>query len=29
MARLDELVENFEMIDGQYTSLKDYLKRFL
>ena len=29
MARLDELAENFEMIDGQYSSLKDYLRRFL
>ncbi|MCX6672414.1 MAG: threonine synthase [Methanothrix sp.] len=29
MARLDELEENFEMIDGQYASLKDYLRRFL
>jgi threonine synthase len=29
MARLDELVETFEKIDGQYASLKDYLKRFL
>ncbi|MEI8002916.1 MAG: threonine synthase, partial [Methanothrix sp.] len=29
MARLDELEENFERIDGQYASLKDYLMRFL
>ena len=29
MARLDELEENFEMMDGQYSSLKDYLRRFL
>jgi threonine synthase len=29
MARLDELEENFEKIDGQYTSLKDYLRRFI
>jgi threonine synthase len=29
MARLDELEENFEMMDGQYASLKDYLRRFL
>ena len=29
MARLDELEENFEKIDGRYTSLKDYLRRFL
>jgi len=29
MARLDELVENFEKMDGQYASLKDYLMRFL
>ena len=24
-----ELEENFEMMDGQYSSLKDYLRRFL
>ena len=29
MARLDELEENFEKMDGQYASLKDYLRRFL
>ena len=29
MARLDELEENFERIDGQYASLKDYLMHFL
>lgn len=29
MARLDELTEKFENIDGQYASLKDYLGRFL
>jgi threonine synthase len=29
MALLDELEENFERIDGQYASLKDYLMRFL
>jgi threonine synthase len=28
MARLDELEENYEKIDGQYASLKDYLRRF-
>ncbi|MGV8174786.1 MAG: threonine synthase [Methanothrix sp.] len=29
MARLDEREENFERIDGQYASLKDFLKRML
>ena len=29
MARLDDLEEKFEKIDGQYSSLKDYLRRFL
>jgi threonine synthase len=29
MARLDELEENFENMDGQYSSLKNYLRRFL
>ncbi len=29
MARLDELQESFETMDGQYASLKEYLKRFL
>jgi threonine synthase len=29
MARLDELEESFERLDGQYASLKDYLRRFL
>ncbi len=29
MARLEELEENFERIDGQYASLKDFLKRML
>ncbi len=29
MARLDELEESFEMMDGQYASLKEYLRRFL
>jgi len=29
MARLDELEEKFEMMDGQYASLKEYLRRFL
>ena len=29
MARLDELVESFERMDGRYASLKEYLKRFL
>jgi threonine synthase len=29
MARLDELVESFERMDGRYDSLKEYLKRFL
>jgi threonine synthase len=29
MARLDELEESFEKMDGQYASLKDYLRRFL
>jgi threonine synthase len=29
MARLDELVESFETMDGQYASLKEYLRRFL
>jgi len=28
MARLDELEENFENMDGQYSSLKNYLRRF-
>ena len=29
MARLDELAEKYDRIDGQYASLKDYLKRFV
>ncbi|MDQ1282809.1 MAG: threonine synthase [Euryarchaeota archaeon] len=29
MARLDELAELYDRIDGQYASLKDYLKRFV
>lgn len=29
MARLDELEESFEKMDGRYASLKEYLKRFL
>ena len=29
MARLDELRESFEKMDGRYASLKEYLKRFL
>lgn len=29
MARLDELAEKYDRIDGQYVSLKDYLKRFV
>lgn len=29
MARLDELEESFENIDGRYASLKDYLRRFI
>jgi threonine synthase len=29
MARLDELEESFETMDGQYASLKEYLRRFL
>lgn len=29
MARLDELAELYDRIDGQYISLKDYLKRFI
>ncbi len=29
MARLDELVESFETMDGQYASLKEYLRRFI
>jgi len=29
MARLDELEENFEKMDGQYSSLKNCLRRFL
>lgn len=29
MARLDELAEKYDRIDGQYSSLKDYLKNFL
>ncbi len=29
MARLDELVESFERMDGRYASLKEYLRRFL
>ena len=29
MARLDELAELYDGIDGQYISLKDYLKRFI
>jgi threonine synthase len=29
MAKLDELDENFERIDGQYDSLKDFLRRLL
>ena len=29
MARLDELEESFKMMDGQYASLKEYLRRFL
>ena len=29
MARLDELEESFEKMDGQYASLKEYLRRFL
>jgi threonine synthase len=29
MARLDELDELYDRIDGQYASLKDYLKRFV
>ncbi|MFZ2470689.1 MAG: threonine synthase [Methanothrix sp.] len=29
MARLDELEEKFEKMDGQYSSLKDYLRSFL
>jgi threonine synthase len=28
MARLDELEENFERIDGEYASLKAFLRRF-
>jgi threonine synthase len=29
MARLDELEEKFERIDGKYASLKDFLRRFI
>jgi threonine synthase len=29
MARLDKLPEKYDNIDGKYSSLKDYLKRFL
>ena len=29
MARLDELAEKYDRIDGRYASLKDYLKRFV
>ena len=29
MARLDELEDKFEKMDGQYASLKEYLRRFL
>jgi len=29
MARLDELDEVYERIDGRYDSLKGYLKRFI